>query len=454
MAGKILGKEVKEWLAEFPLLEEVMAKREVFWINPASADRQDNAGITSIGERDLREAEARLDRFAPYIMKAFPETTSDRGIIESPLTEVPVMQTALEKLYLTDIPGRMFIKEDNCLPIAGSIKARGGIYEVLCHAEQLALGNKLLSPDDDYSVLAEGQFKNFFSNYGLSVGSTGNLGISVGIVGAKMGFKTYVHMSADAREWKKKLLRNSGVTVFEYKADFSHAVEEGRKQAENDPSVHFVDDENSRHLFLGYAAGVRRLEMQLREKGIAVDDKHPLFVYLPCGVGGSPGGITFGLNLVCGSNVHCFFAEPVSSPCMLLGLMTEEHDRVSVYDFGLDNATAADGLAVARPSGFAGELVSEIVGGIYTLADDRLFEMLTLLADTENINIEPSAAAGIVGPVRLLTSTAGRQYLQSKGLEEKLNNAAHLAWSTGGGLVPAEIMQQYYEKGQTLLEKM
>lgn len=46
------------------------------------------------------------------------------------------------------------------------------------------------------------------------------------------------------------------MTVVEYEDDYGVAVEQGRKAAQSDPNCFFIDDENSRTLFLGYAVAV------------------------------------------------------------------------------------------------------------------------------------------------------------------------------------------------------
>lgn len=346
--------------------------------------------------------------------------------------------------------GRLWLKADNLLPISGSIKARGGIYEVLKHAEDLALAGGLLQPGDSYSTLDSDEARAFFAQYSIAVGSTGNLGLSIGIMSARLGFKATVHMSADARQWKKDRLRACGVEVIEYASDYSVAVEQGRKQAEMDAKCHFVDDENSLNLFLGYAVAARRLQRQLDAAGITVDQAHPLFVYLPCGVGGGPGGVAFGLKQVFGDAVHCVFAEPTHSPCMLLGVYTGLHDAVSVYDVGIDNRTAADGLAVARPSGFVGRAMQRLIDGYYTVTDDELYRLLALMEATEGLKLEPSALAGLPGFLRVLQEQQG--YRARLGLDDpRMAKATHIMWGTGGSMVPDEEMDAYLSRGRTLL---
>ncbi|PDY47866.1 D-serine ammonia-lyase [Bacillus pseudomycoides] len=445
---EIESKDIQKWKDQYPLLSRLISMEEVFWINPNIEKFQTGIKKSPLTQEDVRDAEERLKRFAPYIAKVFPETKGMNGIIESPLVRVPFMKQSLEQDYQQPILGELLLKCDSHLPISGSIKARGGIYEILKHAEELAFQHQMLTIQADYSILDSDKFRSFFSQYSIAVGSTGNLGLSIGIMSAKLGFNVTVHMSADAKEWKKDLLRSKNVTVIEYEADYSKAVEEGRLQANADPSCYFVDDENSHDLFLGYAVAASRLQKQLEGLEITVNDEHPLFVYLPCGVGGGPGGVAFGLKLLYKDNAHCFFAEPTHSPCMLLGLMTGLHDEISVQDIGIDNVTDADGLAVGRPSGFVGKTMEPFLSGSYTVSDEQLYKLLKKLVDTEGLHLEPSALAGMIGPMKLCKE--GTDYLLKHNLTEKVRKGTHIIWGTGGSMVPEEVRNQYYQKGLNL----
>ena len=428
---------------KFPILKQIKNGEEVVWMNPDKRSFAESMEGSELTMKDVEDAEKRLKRFAPFIMRCFPETKDRNGIIESVLTDIPKMQERINEKYESGLTGRLLLKQDSHLAIAGSVKARGGIYEILKHTEDLALSHGMLSVDDDYAVLAEPKFREFFSQYTVQVGSTGNLGMSIGIMSAAVGYRVIVHMSADAKQWKKDLLRSHGVTVIEYEADYSEAVKNGRKQSDADPKSYFVDDENSRTLFLGYAVAAKRLIGQLEEKGIQIDADHPLFTYVPCGVGGAPGGISFGLKQVFQDAVHCFFVEPTQAPCMLTGMVTGLNSQISVQDIGLTGMTHADGLAVGRPSGFVGGVMKPMLSGEFTVQDAKLYDYMRDLLETEDIFLEPSACAAFQGVIRENKSADFRKYLEENGLTDKMQQAVHIAWATGGSLVPEEIREEY-----------
>ncbi|MFY3385458.1 D-serine ammonia-lyase [Paracidovorax sp. MALMAid1276] len=437
------------------LSTRVRNAQPALWTNPAR-EAQPAAALSALGRSisldDTKAANARLGRFAGLLAEVFPELAASAGVVESPLLSASALQPALG---WQEGQGRLFIKADHRLPVAGSIKARGGMHEVLEFAEGLALQHGLVEPGGDFRELATPQARAVLGRYQVAVGSTGNLGMSIGVVAAALGFQATVHMSADAKAWKKDRLRQRGVQVVEHTGDYERAVAAGRAEAAANPQCHFVDDEQSFSLLLGYSAAALHLKEQLAAQGVPVDAEHPLIVYLPCGVGGAPAGITFGLRQLLGPHVHCFFAEPVQSPCFMVQMMADATQGVgqhpSVYDWGLTNRTEADGLAVPRASLLAAGLMQPLLSGVFTVADDTLFARLVQVLDALGERIEPSAAAGFSGPAMLAGTTAGQAWLRCTGIDAVLHQTTHLVWTTGGLLVPDAQFQGFLQRGRSVL---
>lgn len=422
------------------ILHALRQAKPVCWHNPArdnsTTDRpkvDNSAG--GMGLADIERAQARLERFAPLLCALFDELAANGGAIQSELLPIPRMQKALG---LDSGQGRMWVKADHSLPVAGSVKARGGFHEILELTERLALQHGLLAPDGDVCRLQRPASRRVLQGYSVTVGSTGNLGLSIGVIAAALGYRAVVHMSAQAKTWKKQRLRDRGVEVIEYAGDYEQAVAQGRQQAATDPRCHFVDDERSVSLLLGYACAAYELQAQLAAQHVQVDARHPLHVYIPCGVGGAPAGIAWGLQQILGEHVRCYFAEPVQSPCFLLQMLAAQGKHPSVYELGLSNQTDADGLAVPRASLLAAELMRPCLAGVFTVQDATLYEQLALLHDHEGLRIEPSAAAGFGGP----------GFMARSGLNTPQTN--HVIWTTGGALVPPEQFQDFLVRGRHL----
>ncbi|MEI8157768.1 MAG: D-serine ammonia-lyase, partial [Burkholderiales bacterium] len=350
------------------ILANLRSATPQIWFNPHRGPELSNdADGASLPPAGMLAARERFERFAPMLAQLFTELAASDGRIESALLPVPAMQKALG---MPGDQGRLWVKADHSLPVAGSVKARGGFHEVLEVAERLALKNGLLQPDaesiTDYCALAQPAARALFARHQIAVGSTGNLGMAIGVLASALGFRAVVHMSTEAKNWKKQRLRQHGVEVIEHAGDYERAVASGRTQAQADPLCHFVDDEQSLSLFMGYSAAALHLRSQLQAQGVPVDAQHPLIVYLPCGVGGAPSGIAWGLHQLFGENVHCFFAEPVQSPCFLVQMLAPQGSSPSVYDFGLTNHTEADGLAVPRASQLAADVMRPLLAGVFT----------------------------------------------------------------------------------------
>ena len=424
-------------------LADLKQARPTLWCNPAYLPEED-----LLAQGDLAEARSDWLTIAPLLARLFPELAETNGTIASDLIDADAMRPALG--YEAPHFGHLFVKADHALPVAGSIKARGGIFEVMMTAVRQARAAGFLGTKDDVTMLAGEAAHAFFSERTIAVGSTGNLGLSVGIAARTLGYNTVVHMSADAKPWKIERLRRFGVKVIQHRGDYNLAVAAARDVASRDPMAYFVDDEDSELLFRGYSAAAHELGDQLQARGITIGPECPLFLYLPCGIGGAPGGVAHGARAVFGPHVHAFFAEPVQSPSALVQMMHGLGKPVSVYDIGLTNSTEADGMAVATMSALVAEKMQTRLAGGFTLGDADMFRLLASAHDALDMMLEPSASIGFAGPHFLLNTEAGHVFSSRHMTASALANGVHIVWTTGGSFVPEAMFNGFLDKGRTL----
>lgn len=419
------------------LAHDLRRARPTFWANPGRRPLADLAGHLAGCAAGIADAEGRLRRMAPVLAALFPELAPTGGVIESALIPVPAFSARLAASGVPLAQAQVLVKADHALPVSGSIKARGGIHAVLAVAERVAEAEGLLEKaGEERLILASDRARSVFATYTISVGSTGNLGMSIGIAGRALGFRVVVHMSSDAKAWKKDRLRGIGAEVVEHGGDYSAACATARAQAEGDPRIRFIDDENSADLFFGYAVAGGRLATQLAAMGLAIGRDRPLALHLPCGVGGAPGGVALGARLAMGDAALTFTAEPVQAPCMLLGLASGLHDGISAADVGLHGRTLADGLAVSRPSRFVGRLIAPLLDGCATVDDQELCQQVAALRQDQGLRLEPSATAGVASLRLLLTSPEGRALVERLRVDLDMDRAVHVIWATGGSQIP------------------
>lgn len=400
--------------------EALKLGRQAVWLRETISEA--DAIGSAIQPSEVETAAERFVRFQPVFAELFAAQGWD-GHVRSALLDGP--------------PGTgWLVKGDHDLPVTGSIKARGGVHALLAIVERIADEARL-----PLNKLCTASGRLMLSCHSIVVASTGNLGYSIGIFARAFGLQAEIHMSADARGWKKDRLRAIGARVVEHACDYSETLVRARMAAAK-VGCWLVDDECSRDLLTGYAVASAEVIEQLDARGVIVDARRPLVAYLPCGVGGAPGGIAYGLKRRFGRNVVTVFVEPVAAPCMLAALAFGGRRPVSVYDYGCDNRTIADGLAVPLASQLVLDAVGDAIDAAIAVPDAAMTYWAARMWDASRLRLEPSAAAAFAAHEPLLEAVAQR----SGWLP--LDEATHLFWATGGSKLPDDEFAQLIEAGR------
>ena len=256
--------------------------------------------------------------------------------------------------------------------------------------------------------------------------------------GRRARFESVVYMSIDAKPWKKARLRKRGVRVIEHDGDYAQAVAAGRAQARDQPRSHFVDDEGSLMLFLGYAASARHLAAQLADAGRRVDATHPLFVHLPCGSAAHRAASRMASRHCSASTCIASLPNPSRRRACWSSWPPAREARVRLRR---GPTTGPRPTAVAQASHLVSPLMASLLSGVFTVSDAQLYAQLLAVQRATGVELEPSAAAAVSGPGWLTASPAGRDYVHRYAID--LRRSTHVIWATGGSLVPPEEHRRF-----------
>lgn len=107
----IQGKTLDAWYASHPVIQPLVALEQVSWFNPAIAPAAVALGDVGLTLADVKDASARLLRFAPYLAKVFPQTAAAGGIIESAIQPLKTLQQALLSEAALPDSGALWLKK-------------------------------------------------------------------------------------------------------------------------------------------------------------------------------------------------------------------------------------------------------------------------------------------------------------------------------------------------------
>jgi threonine dehydratase len=250
-------------------------------------------------------------------------------------------------------PGSPVLLKAECLQRSGSFKLRGAL-------------TKLASLDSPAG--------------GIVCASAGNHGRAVAHAARARGVACTVYMPRDAAVSKVAAIAALGATTHLEGDSVEEALELARQRARRDGAsfVHPFDD-------LDVIAGQATLGAELLE-----DVPDLARVVVPIGGGGLASGVGAALRAA-GSRAQLIGVQ--AQACAPYAAFLGEGDgRAPQLSPG---ATIADGIAIKRPGRLTLPLLSELLDGLETVADDEIAAAMVFLAERAKLVAEGAGAAAV-----------------------------------------------------------
>lgn len=217
---------------------------------------------------------------------------------------------------------------------------------------------------------------------GVITASSGNHGLAVAYVSAKLGIKATIVLPENVIPAKLNMIRSLG----------ARTVLQGRQQDERQMKALEIQEKEGQTFIqpfndLDIIAGQGTCGIEIIEDVPEVEN-----LFVPIGGGGLISGVASAVKLNGRSrHVRVIGVQPEGSPSMRQSWISGELESIE------QSKTIADGLSVRKPGSITFAHVKKFVDDIILVSDEEILKATERLIKEEHVLAEPSGAASFAG---------------------------------------------------------
>lgn len=359
-----------------------------FYLNPKKSDRDYPSFLNDfLSMKDAEEAYNEIIKWQKY----------------TPTSLVPLKNMAaslgIESIYYKDESKRFNL---------GSFKALGGAYGVMQYLKKKI--QEKITTDVSTEDIRRKKYVDLTQDLVVTTATDGNHGRSVAYGASLFGCKCRIFIHSEVSEGRKRAMEKFGAEVIRVRGNYDDSLRECINEA-NKNNWQIISDtsyegytEYPRFIMAGYTVLAREIVNQLSKKSL------PTHIFLQAGVGGFAAAMcTIFLNEWGGENIKIIVVEPNYAPCLIESAIDGEP---KVFD--IKKETIMTGLSCGEPSILAWEILSECTDLFMTIGDDKIPELMRIMANGYENDIGVEAGECSVSGLAALVALKDNKWLVNK----------------------------------------
>jgi len=333
--------------------------------------------------------------------EAFDEISTWDGYKPTPLLSLKdiALQTGVKKIYFKDESSRFGL---------GSFKALGGAYGVMQYLKKKI--QEKITTDVSTEDIRREKYVDLTQHLVVTTATDGNHGRSVAYGASLFGCKCKIFIHSEVSEGRKDAMEKLGAEVIRVKGNYDDSLRECINKAKKNHWQVISDTsyegytEYPRFIMAGYTVLAKEIVNQLSKKSI------PTHIFLQAGVGGFAAAMcTIFLNEWGSENTKIIVVEPNYAPCLIESAID---GKPKVFD--IKKETIMTGLSCGEPSILAWEILSECTDLFMTISDEKIPELMRIMANGYENDIGVEAGECSVSGLAALAALKDNKYLVNK----------------------------------------